>query len=163
MQQYLKGVVDALCFCHSKHVIHRDLKPENLLIGVGGVLKLGDFGWSVHTPSFRRKTLCGTPEYVPPEMLNNQAYDEQVDAWTVGILMYEFLVGHSPFEAQSEKLIKSKILNSAVVFPPHVSPEAQDLILKLLERDSSKRMHLSEFQSHPWFIANYKPDSTAMV
>jgi serine/threonine protein kinase len=79
---------------HSKDVIHRDLKPENLL-DCGGVIKLADFGWSVHTPSQRRKTVCGTPDYLPPEMIGPKRadYDYRIDIWCLGILTYEFVVG----------------------------------------------------------------------
>ncbi|CAM9510560.1 unnamed protein product, partial [Laminaria digitata] len=67
--QYVKEVADALSYCHSKHVIHRDIKPENLLVGHNGELKIADFGWSVHAPSNRRQTFCGTLDYLPPEMV----------------------------------------------------------------------------------------------
>ena len=67
-------------YCHAKHVIHRDIKPENLLLGLKGNLKIADFGWAVHTPSSRRKTLCGTLDYLPPEMIEGKAHDASVSA-----------------------------------------------------------------------------------
>ena len=88
-------VIDAFSYMHSKNVIHRDLKPENLL-DCGGVIKLADFGWSVHTPSKKRNTICGTPDYLPPEMISTPHkvnYDYRVDIWCLGILTYEFVVG----------------------------------------------------------------------
>ena len=88
---------------HSKNIIHRDIKPENLL-NQDGHIKLADFGWSVHTPSDRRKTICGTLDYLPPEMVNDsqrQNYDSTVDIWGLGILSYEFVVGRPPFESES--------------------------------------------------------------
>ena len=84
-------------------MIHRDIKPENLLIGSGGVIKLADFGWSVHTPRNLRETLCGTLDYLPPEMLAGQPYDHGVDVWAVGVLLYEFLVGRAPFANPKNK------------------------------------------------------------
>ena len=66
---YIASLAKALIYCHSKHVIHRDIKPENLLLGMKGELKIADFGWSVHAPNSRRKTLCGTLDYLPPEMV----------------------------------------------------------------------------------------------
>lgn len=68
----------ALAYCHAKHVIHRDIKPENLLLGLKGDLKIADFGWSVHAPNSRRKTMCGTLDYLPPEMVEGQFHDAKV-------------------------------------------------------------------------------------
>lgn len=79
--QYVLELSRALAYCHLKHVIHRDIKPENLLIGHLGELKIADFGWSVHAPTSRRNTLCGTLDYLPPEMVEGREHDEQVDVW----------------------------------------------------------------------------------
>ncbi|ETW04364.1 AUR protein kinase, variant [Aphanomyces invadans] len=76
--RYVRDIALTLAFMHSKHVIHRDIKPENLLIGFHGELKLADFGWSVHSPTSRRNTLCGTLDYLPPEMVENKPHDEMV-------------------------------------------------------------------------------------
>jgi serine/threonine protein kinase len=81
-------------------VIHRDIKPENLLNSFG-TIKLADFGWSCHAPSNRRKTMCGTLDYLPPEMCKNgivKPYDKTIDIWSLGVLAYEFCVGSPPFE-----------------------------------------------------------------
>jgi len=96
--QYIDQMTDALSYLHRKHVIHRDIKPENLLLGINGELKIGDFGWSVHAPGNRRTTLCGTPDYIPPEMVEGKDHNEKVDNWALGVLAYEFLCGGPPFE-----------------------------------------------------------------
>lgn len=96
--RYIDQMADAMTYLHSKHVIHRDIKPENLLLGINGDLKVADFGWSVHAPGLKRSTLCGTPDYLPPEMLEGKEHDEKVDNWAVGVLAYEFLCGRPPFE-----------------------------------------------------------------
>ena len=98
---YVDQMADALSYLHSKHVIHRDIKPENLLLGINGELKIGDFGWSVHAPSNRRTTLCGTLDYLPPEMVEGREHNEKVDYWALGVLTYEFIVGSPPFEEMS--------------------------------------------------------------
>jgi serine/threonine protein kinase len=99
--RYIDQMADALGYLHAKHVIHRDIKPENLLLGIDGELKIGDFGWSVHAPGNRRKTLCGTLDYLPPEMVEGRDHTERVDHWALGVLCYEFLVGKPPFEESS--------------------------------------------------------------
>lgn len=96
--QYIAQMTDALTYLHKKHVIHRDIKPENLLLGIDGELKIGDFGWSVHAPGNRRTTLCGTLDYLPPEMVEGKDHSEKVDLWALGVLTYEFLIGVPPFE-----------------------------------------------------------------
>lgn len=95
---YIDQMADALSYLHSKHVIHRDIKPENLLLGINGELKIGDFGWSVHAPGNRRTTLCGTLDYLPPEMVEGRDHNEKVDYWALGVLTYEFICGAPPFE-----------------------------------------------------------------
>jgi serine/threonine protein kinase len=140
----------ALGCCHSKRIFHRDIKPENLLIGKNGEIKLSDFGWSVHAISSRRNTMCGTLDYLPPEMVKNQKHDEKVDIWSLGILLYEFLVGNPPFEGATEQATYERIKSVDLKFPPFVSLDAQDLILKLLVSDPNKRISLDEVKNHKW-------------
>ena len=78
--------------------MHRDIKPENLLLGLSGEVKIGDFGWSVHAPSDRRTTMCGTLDYLPPEMVEGRTHNKLVDNWALGVLCYEFVCGAAPFE-----------------------------------------------------------------
>lgn len=83
--KYVYQVADALHYCHQHAVIHRDIKPENLLLTVNDDVKLADFGWSVHAPSLKRKTMCGTLDYLPPEMVQRKVYNQHVDNWCLGI------------------------------------------------------------------------------
>jgi len=103
-RRYIKDVAKALLYLKQKHVLHRDIKPENLLIGSDGIVKLSDFGWAIHAPPpvSKRTTLCGTAEYVPPEMLIEKSYDETVDNWSLGVLAYEFVVGKTPFRVSTK-------------------------------------------------------------
>jgi serine/threonine protein kinase len=94
-RQYMRQMGEAIAYLHARNVAHRDLKPENVLIGEDGALKLADFGWSVLVPPQHpsRMTMCGTPEYLSPEMVAGCGHGLPVDLWALGIMMYEFLVG----------------------------------------------------------------------
>ncbi|VDL93900.1 unnamed protein product [Schistocephalus solidus] len=147
---YLYQLCDALIYCHARKVIHRDIKPENLLIGFYHELKLADFGWSVHAPSLKRRTMCGTIDYLPPEMLLTQSHNERVDHWAVGVLCYEMLCGHPPFEHDDTKETYARIKAVKFTYPSVITPLAQDLISKILVRDPAQRLGLAEIQKHPW-------------
>ncbi|XP_003463696.2 aurora kinase A [Cavia porcellus] len=157
---YITELANALSYCHSKRVIHRDIKPENLLLGSAGELKIADFGWSVHAPSSRRTTLCGTLDYLPPEMIEGRMHDEKVDLWSLGVLCYEFLVGKPPFEAHTHQETYKRISRVEFTFPDFVTEGARDFISRLLKHNPSQRPTLSEVLEHPWVTTNStKPSS----
>eukprot|EP00934_Nitzschia_sp_Nitz4_P003801 Nitzschia sp. Nitz4//scaffold21_size171442//162605//163609//NITZ4_002193-RA/size171442-processed-gene-0.62-mRNA-1//-1//CDS//3329542507//3791//frame0 len=150
--KYIKDLALALDYCHEKHVIHRDIKPENLLLGAHSEIKIADFGWSVHAPTSRRTTLCGTLDYLPPEMVEGREHDEKVDIWSLGVLLYEFLFGGPPFEAEGHSATYRRISRVDLRFPskPDVSEDAKDLIRRLLAKDPSRRMRLRDVPNHRW-------------
>ncbi|XP_014512236.1 serine/threonine-protein kinase Aurora-3 isoform X1 [Vigna radiata var. radiata] len=152
---YILSLTKALTYCHEKHVIHRDIKPENLLLDHEGRLKIGDFGWSVQSKS-KRHTMCGTLDYLAPEMVENKAHDYAVDNWTLGILCYEFLFGAPPFEAESQADTFKRIMKVDLSFPsnPSVSLDAKSLISRLLVKDSLRRLSLQKIMEHPWIVKN---------
>ncbi|PHH90881.1 hypothetical protein CDD83_2386 [Cordyceps sp. RAO-2017] len=153
--QYIAQMASALRYLHRKHVIHRDIKPENILVGIHGEIKISDFGWSVHAPNNRRKTMCGTLDYLPPEMIkpgsSDNYYSEKIDLWSLGVLTYEFLVGEAPFE-DTPVMTHRRIARADMSIPSFVSPEASDLIKKLLVLDPEKRIPLEQVQLHPWIL-----------
>jgi serine/threonine protein kinase len=157
---YINQLADALNYCHSKKVIHRDIKPENLLLGIYGDLKIADFGWSVHAPSSRRTTICGTLDYLPPEMIEDRPHDEKVDLWSLGVLCYELLVGKPPFETPSHDGTYQRIRRCEYSFPSFMSPESCDLIRQLLRKSPTDRLPLEGVMSHHWIVKNAKTELT---
>lgn len=137
--QYIAQMASALRYLHRKHVIHRDIKPENILVGIHGEIKISDFGWSVHAPNNRRKTMCGTLDYLPPEMIKQGSrdnyYTEKIDLWSLGVLTYEFLVGEAPFE-DTPIMTHRRIARADMSIPSFVSKEAGDLIKKVKKQPS---------------------------
>lgn len=129
--QYIAQMAAALKYLHKKHVMHRDIKPENILVGIHGEIKISDFGWSVHAPNNRRKTMCGTLDYLPPEMLTGVgSYSEKIDLWSLGVLTYEFLCGEAPFE-DIQVNTQRRIARGEYTVPSYVSAEAKDLIKRV--------------------------------
>jgi len=125
-------------YLHAQNVIYRDLKPENLLIDKTGYLKLADFGFAKIVAS-RTYTLCGTPEYLAPEVILNKGHGKAVDWWTLGVLIYEMLVGIDPFNDPDPMTMYQNILKGSLKFPKSVDSDSKSLIKHLLDADLSKR------------------------
>lgn len=149
--KYILGVCDGLAYLHSKFILHRDIKPENLLIS-NSVVKIADFGLSKKCSGapMRADTICGTNEYLPPEMVREVLYDHRVDIWTVGVLMFEFLAGESPFVAKSKKKTYARINKCKYEFPGWFSEDARRFITGILQILPNKRKTLAELVQDPW-------------
>ena len=151
-------ISDALDYCHANNVIHRDLKPENILLddhpnGKGYEAKLADFGWSVHSQSVR-STMCGTKDYLAPELLRKKQYDSSVDNWCVGVLCYELLSGNTPFHADREAETAYNIERVKYTFPSYFQQGAKVLIDGLLQLVPSERIGLDEVVKDVWIQTN---------
>lgn len=146
---YTVQVASALMYLHERGVIHRDLKPENILLLALRKVLLSDFGWLVRT-SLKRSTICGTLDYLPPEMIEAKAHDAAVDVWLLGVLVYELLVGRPPFEESDKNTTYRRIVKVDLRFPPWVDADAADLIRRLLRHEPLQRMPLREVRHHPW-------------
>merc|ERR1711937_1003872 len=137
---YAAQTAGAFAHIHSKNIIHRDLKPENILMCQNGYSKLTDFGFAkIIEPGTRTYTICGTPEYIAPEILLNKGHSKPVDWWTFGILIYEMHAGHAPFLDDDPMNIYKKIINTKPKYPEGFDSKLKSLVKHLLRRDLSKR------------------------
>lgn len=128
-------------YLHKKKIAHRDIKPENLLLDENFNLKLCDFGWATEMDSETpRYSVCGTFEYMPPEVAHQDKHTLAADMWSLGILLYEMLHGHAPFKANSLEEIKLKVKTQQIRINADFSKETKDLIKLLLRQDSSRRL-----------------------
>ncbi|KAI8813204.1 kinase-like domain-containing protein [Cladochytrium replicatum] len=153
---YAAEVILAFEYLHNKDIVYRDLKPENLLIDAQGHIKITDFGFAKYIPDNISFTLCGTPDYLAPEIIQSKAYGKAVDWWALGVLIYEMLAGHPPFYDEDHFKLYEKILACKPRFPAHFDPHAKDLVKRLLTADLTKRYGnlrggIEDIKRHKWF------------
>lgn len=156
---YGAGVLLGLTYLHSKDIAYRDMKPENCLIDKDGYPKVVDFGFAKVIKNTKTFTLCGTPEYLAPEIVLGRGHDKAVDYWAFGILVYEMIAGYSPFsdpENMDQVVICRNIVNGRLMFPRNFDPDCKDMIKQLLNRDPSSRLGnlrggYDEIKSCRWF------------
>ncbi|KAK9320990.1 kinase-like domain-containing protein [Lipomyces orientalis] len=154
---FLIQILGAVKYMHGRRVIHRDLKLGNIFLDHGMNIKIGDFGLAalLLSDTDRKKTICGTPNYIAPEVLfgKEDGHSFEVDLWSVGIILYAMLIGKPPFQSKEVNLIYKKIKAIEYEFPAEIkiSPEAKDLIQSLLNKDPNARPSLDQIADHPFF------------
>jgi serine/threonine protein kinase len=153
---YAAEIVLVLEYLHSRAIVYRDLKPENILLAQDGHVKLIDFGFSKILDNNRTHTMCGTPDYLAPEIILGEGYGTEVDWWALGVLIYEMLAGYPPFYDENPFQIYENILKGKVHYPPTLTSAGKDLLRRLLQLDRSCRLGGSqrggcELKEHAWF------------
>jgi len=140
---------------HDKEILYRDLKPENLILDSKGYLKIVDFGLAkvCHDKTW---TLCGTPDYLAPEIILSRGHDKAVDYWALGVLVYEMCAGYVPFYSDDPMEVYQLILAGDLRFPSHLSRACNDLCKRLMNSQASKRLGclkngIKDIVKHKWF------------
>eukprot|EP00019_Armaparvus_languidus_P006969 CAMPEP_0168601248 /NCGR_PEP_ID=MMETSP0420-20121227/13316_1 /TAXON_ID=498008 /ORGANISM="Pessonella sp." /LENGTH=432 /DNA_ID=CAMNT_0008639593 /DNA_START=1 /DNA_END=1299 /DNA_ORIENTATION=- len=152
---YAAQLVIALSSLHKKRIVYRDIKPENILIDADGNIKLVDFGFAKHIED-KAWTICGTPEYMAPEIILSRGHDFGVDWWALGVLIYEMLAGFPPHQSLDHMRLYSAILKGDLRFPYSITPNARSLIRNLMNKDLTRRYGCmingcADIKKHPWF------------
>jgi polo-like kinase 1 len=162
VQCYLMQLFAVLKYLHGLKIVHRDIKLSNLFLNENMELKLGDFGLAckIEFEGERKRTMCGTPNYIAPEILDGRiGHSFEVDIWSFGIIAYTLLVGKPPFQGEDARATYRRIKANNYCFPDNVtiSCEARDLIASILVNDPSCRLTLNQIQEHPFFMRNIIP------
>ncbi|KAG9282369.1 cGMP-dependent protein kinase 1 isoform X1 [Astyanax mexicanus] len=150
-------VVEAFAYLHKKNIMYRDLKPENLMLDSKGFVKLVDFGFAKELRRGQKTySFCGTPEYMAPEIIQNQGHDFAADFWSLGVLVFELLVGSPPFSSSEPQKIYARILDGVMKFPPYMGEGARSLISKLCRPRPGQRLGntkngIKDVRNHRWF------------
>uniref|UniRef100_A0A8C8H8G6 Protein kinase C n=1 Tax=Oncorhynchus tshawytscha TaxID=74940 RepID=A0A8C8H8G6_ONCTS len=151
---YSAEIICGLQFLHSKGIIYRDLKLDNVMLDHSGHVKIADFGMCKENVFGENQatTFCGTPDYIAPEILLGQKYSFSVDWWSFGVLLYEMLIGQSPFHGDDEDELFESIRTDTPHYPRWITKEAKDLMERLFERDSTRRLGIvGNIRVHPFF------------
>ncbi|XP_017840892.1 serine/threonine-protein kinase PLK4 [Drosophila busckii] len=148
----LRQVVAGLLYLHSHNIMHRDISLSNLLLSKDMHIKIADFGLATQLkrPDERHMTMCGTPNYISPEVVSHLSHGLPADLWSVGCMVYTLLVGRPPFDTDAVQSTLNKVVHSDYTMPSHLSYEARDLIDKLLRKNPSERISLEQVLRHPF-------------
>ena len=162
----MKDVISATYFLHHMNpiIVHRDIKPENVLLNDGMQAKLTDFGWSNYMQGdMKRLTICGTPIYLAPEIINGQGHDERVDIWCIGVLLFELMTGRVPFQGNNVEQVKYNIRSLKISWPREMDRDGADLISRILKYNPEERISLEQMLMHPFFTKFFPSAYTCLI
>ncbi|XP_004299621.1 PREDICTED: serine/threonine-protein kinase AtPK2/AtPK19-like [Fragaria vesca subsp. vesca] len=176
---YTAEIVSAVSHLHKCGIVHRDLKPENVLMDADGHVMLTDFGLAKEIDEdSRSNSMCGTTEYMAPEILLSKGHNKDADWWSIGILLYEMLSGQPPFTHANRKKLQERIIKEKIKLPPYLTTDAHSLLKGLLQKEPSQRLGSGpsggdDIKRHKWFktinwkklearelLPKFKPDVT---
>uniref|UniRef100_A0A8C2FXB4 Serine/threonine-protein kinase PLK n=1 Tax=Cyprinus carpio TaxID=7962 RepID=A0A8C2FXB4_CYPCA len=165
VRYYLRQIVSGLKYLHEQEILHRDLKLGNLFINESMELKVGDFGLAAKLEPVenRRRTVCGTPNYLSPEVLNMQGHGCESDVWALGCVMYTMLLGRPPFETTFFKETYRCIREARYSMPSSLSAQAKHLISSMLAKNPMHRPHLDDILRHDFFCQGFTPDRLSAI
>lgn len=149
---HFRQILSGMTYVHSLNICHRDLKPENILIDEHGDIRIADFGMAAlrQTPTHMLKTACGSPHYAAPEVIRGNPYEgHKADTWSMGVILYAMLCGCLPFDNPDLEKLLASIKRGKYETPPHVGPEARDLLKRMLNLDASRRISTRDVWRHP--------------
>ncbi|XP_028894049.2 serine/threonine-protein kinase PLK4 [Zeugodacus cucurbitae] len=154
----LRQVVSGLLYLHSHQIMHRDISLSNLLLSKDMHVKIADFGLATQLkrPDEKHMTMCGTPNYISPEVVTRATHGLPADVWGLGCMFYTLLVGHPPFDTDAVQSTLNKVVKSDFQIPQHLSYDAQDLIERLLKKNPNERITLEQVLQHP-FMLRHEP------
>lgn len=154
----LTQVVNGLLYLKANNIVHRDMSLSNLLLTKEFKVKISDFGLATELkrPDDKHMTLCGTPNFISPEVASRASHGLPVDVWGLGCMMYTLLVGKPPFDTEGIKSTLTKVVMSEVQIPPSLSMDAQDLLNRMLQKNPTQRIHIEAVLSHPFMAKHSK-------
>ncbi|EFW99101.1 serine/threonine-protein kinase [Grosmannia clavigera kw1407] len=147
-----RQMMNAVQYCHTYNICHRDLKPENILLKADGQIKIADFGMAAlhQGPRYHLQTSCGSPHYAAPELLKARPYrGEKADIWSMGVILFVMLAGRLPFDESDLGYMLAKAKKGIYTMPAHFSPEAKDLVHRILQVEPEVRISMNEMWQHP--------------
>ncbi|TFK29739.1 Pkinase-domain-containing protein [Coprinopsis marcescibilis] len=160
---YFQQIISAVDYCHRFSIAHRDLKPENILLDEQSNIKIADFGmaaWQSNPQEAILRTSCGSPHYAAPEIINGEPYNgAAADIWSCGVILHALLVGKLPFDDDDCPALLEKISRGKFIMPTDISPQAQDLLRCMLEKDVKRRITMSGIMKHPFFLSQAPPQT----
>ncbi|XP_053399578.1 serine/threonine-protein kinase PLK4-like isoform X2 [Mercenaria mercenaria] len=161
-RHFMKQILEGMLYLHSYGILHRDLTLANLLLSKDMDVKIADFGLAtrLNGPEEKHFTMCGTPNYISPEVASRSAHGLEADVWSLGCMFYTFLVGTPPFDTDTVRTTLNRVIKGDFDLPDNLSPEALDLIHQLLQKNPTKRIPLYDVMKHPFMLKESSTDYT---